>query len=101
DEAESRASVLGAPVREDATPTAETPRSATEIARESRAETVALSGLDDEWIECLDHADAVGAASDACGSVEPPSAYDRALDVRSLFEGLSPDRWIETRDPRS
>jgi hypothetical protein len=31
---------------------------------------------------------------------ELPSANDRALDSRSLFHGLSEDRWVDTRDPR-
>ncbi len=96
---------------EDAEETVATDRPVTGIARESRAETVALLGLDEEMFGVLDRLEAdlavdaddaaEGLALEQGRSEEPPSAYDRALDVRSLFEGLAPERWIDTGDPRA
>ena len=96
---------------DDAEETVATDRPVTGIARESRAETVALLGLDEEMFGVLDRLEAdlavdaddaaEGLALEQGRSEEPPSAYDRALDVRSLFEGLAPERWIDTGDPRA
>ncbi len=67
------------------------------VVREFRAETEVLDALD----ETLDVSLGGCEGGELPIGEELPSAWDRALDVRSLFEGLPSDRWIETHDPRA